>query len=43
MTSNNTKQAPHKLGPWGAVGVIAVLALIVLGFVAGIVALIKWA
>lgn len=42
MTSNND-QAPSKIGPWGAVGVVAVLALIVLGFVAGIVALIKWA
>lgn len=42
MTSNNN-QNTRKIGPWGAVGVIAVLALIVLGFVAGIVALIKWA
>lgn len=42
MTSQNN-QAPHKMSPWGAVALIAVLALIVLAFVAGLVAIIKWA
>ncbi len=42
MTSNND-QAKPKLGPWGALGVLAVLAIIVLGFIAGLIMLLKWA
>lgn len=42
MTSHNN-QAPRKLGPWGALGALAVLAVIVLGFIAGLIMLLKWA
>lgn len=33
---------PAKLGPWGAIGAFAVLVLILLGFVWGVAAAIKW-
>jgi hypothetical protein len=34
---------PKKMSPWGALGALALMALIVLGFIWGVVALIKWA
>jgi hypothetical protein len=33
---------PAKMGPWGAVAAFAVLVLILLGFVWGVAAAIKW-
>lgn len=33
---------PKKMGPWGALGALAVMAAIVLAFVWGVAAAIKW-
>lgn len=33
---------PKKLGPWGALGVLAIMAAIALAFIWGVAAAIKW-
>lgn len=40
MTSTNSPKKP--IGPWEGVGVVAVLALILIGVIAAIVAILKW-
>lgn len=33
---------PNKLGPWGGLAILALIMLILLGFVWGVAAAIKW-
>jgi hypothetical protein len=44
MTSSNTEsKAPRKPGPWEALLMLIIVLAVVLGFIAALVALFKWA